>query len=120
MELTLQKGLSGLYIKSFTGKSFIIAEDEYDTNIIIDNKVKQWNIEKSQLFNFKYYDEMILSKPDIVIVGCGDIQILPSPEFINYFTSQEIGIEIMTTESACKTFNVLISEHRKVVTGLIL
>ena len=50
---------------------------------------------------------MILSKPDIVIVGCGDIQILPTPEFINYFTSQDIGIEIMTTESACKTFNVL-------------
>ena len=120
MELTLQKSLSRLYIKSFTGKSFIIAEDEYHTNIIIDNKVKQWNIEKSQLFNFKYYDEMILSKPDIVIVGCGDIQILPTPEFINYFTSQDISIEIMTTESACKTFNVLISEHRKVVTGLIL
>ena len=39
MELTLQKGLSRLYIKSFTGKSFIIADDEYHTNIIIDNKV---------------------------------------------------------------------------------
>ena len=120
MELTLQKGLSKLYVKSFTGVSFIIAEDEYDTNIIIDNKVKQWNIDKSQLFNLKYYDEIILSKPDIIIVGCGDEQILPTPDFINYFTSQEIGIEIMTTESACKTFNVLISEHRKVVAGLIL
>ena len=120
MELTLQKGLSRLYIKSFTGKSFIIADDEYHTNIIIDNKVKQWRINKSQFLNFKYYDEMILSKPDIIIVGCGNVQILPSPDFINYFTSQEIGIEIMTTESACKTFNVLISEHRKVVAGLIL
>ena len=41
MELTLQKSLSRLYIKSFTGKSFIIAEDEYHTNIIIDDKIKK-------------------------------------------------------------------------------
>ena len=120
MELTLQKSLSRLYIKSFTGKSFIIAEDEYHTNIIIDDKIKRWNINKSELFNFEYYDKIIMSKPDIIIIGCGDTQILPSPNFINNFTSQNIGIEIMTTESACKTFNVLISEHRKVVAGLTL
>ena len=120
MELTLQKSLSKLYIKSFTGKSFIIAEGEYHTNIVIDDKIKKWNIDKSELFNFEHYDMIILGKPDIVIIGCGDTQILPSPDFINYFTSQDIGIEIMTTESACKTFNVLISEHRKVVAGLIL
>ena len=101
MELTLQKSISRLYIKSFTGKSFIIAEGEYHTNIVIDDKI-------------------ILSKPDILIIGCGDTQILPSPDFINNFTSQDIGVEIMTTESACKTFNVLISEHRKVVAGLTL
>ena len=62
----------------------------------------------------------IKNTPDIIIIGCGDTQILPSPNFINNFTSQNIGIEIMTTESACKTFNVLISEHRKVVAGLTL
>ena len=69
MELTLQKSLSRLYIKSFTGKSFIIAEDEYHTNIIIDDKIKRWNINKSELFNFEYYDKIILSKPDIIIIG---------------------------------------------------
>ena len=120
MELTLQKSLSRLYIKSFTGKSFIIAEDEYLTNIIIDDKIKRWNINKSELFNFEHYDKIVLSKPDIIIIGCCDTQILPSPDFINNFASQDIGIEIMTTESACKTFNVLISEHRKVVAGLTL
>ena len=69
MELTLQKSLSRLYIKSFTGKSFIIAEDEYHTNIIIDDKIKRWNINKSELFNFENYDKIILSKPDIIIIG---------------------------------------------------
>ena len=120
MELTLQKSLSKLYIKSFTGKSFIIAEDEYHTNIIIDGTIKKWNLNKSELFDLEHYDKLIVSKPDIIVIGCGDTQILPSPDFINYFTSQDIGIEIMTTESACKTFNVLISEHRKVVAGLTL
>ena len=75
---------------------------------------------KQNKFNFEHYDKIILSKPDIIIIGCGDTQILPSPDFINNFTSQDIGVEIMTTESACKTFNVLISEHRKVVAGLTL
>ena len=120
MELTLQKSLSRLYIKSYTGKSFIIAEDEYNNNIIIDDKIRQWDVKKSELFNLKYYDEIISNNPDIIIIGCGSKQVLPSLDFIDYFTSQEIGIEIMTTESACKTFNILISEHRKVIAGLTI
>ena len=120
MELTLQKNLSKFYIKSFTGKSFIIGDNEYIVNIIIDEKIISWNIKKSELFDLKNYNSMMISKPDIIILGCGNKQFLPTHDFIDHFVSNNIGIEIMTTESACKTFNILISEQRKVIAGLII
>jgi uncharacterized protein len=36
-----------------------------------------------------------------------------------FFYSREIGIEVMTTDAACRTFNVLVSESRNVVAALI-
>ena len=47
MELTLQKNSSKTYIRSYTGISFIIGENEYKHNVIIDNSIKKWNIMKS-------------------------------------------------------------------------
>ena len=45
---------------------------------------------------------------------------LVSNEIINFIHGKKIGLEFMITESACKTFNLLISEGRKVVAGLIV
>ena len=119
MELTLQKNLSKFYIKSFTEKSIIIGDNEYTDNIIIYDKIRPWNIKKSELFNLDSYNTLVTHNPDIII-GCGNKQILPTQEFIEYFTSNSIGVEIMTTESACKTFNILISEQRKAIACLIV
>ena len=120
MELTLQKNLSKFYIKSFTEKSIIIGDNEYTDNIIIYDKIRPWNIKKSELFNLDSYNTLVTHNPDIIIIGCGNKQILPTQEFIEYFTSNSIGVEIMTTESACKTFNILISEQRKAIACLIV
>ena len=53
-------------------------------------------------------------------VGTGEKQYIPSTDFINYVQEKKIGIEFMITESACKTFNILLSEGRKVISGLIV
>lgn len=120
MELTLQKNSSKTYIRSYTGISFIIGENEYKHNVIIDNSIKKWNIMKSDIFDTTKYDQILTLKPEIILLGCGSKQLLPPEDFIEYFTLHNIGIEVITTEAACKTFNILISEDRKVVAALIL
>jgi len=58
--------------------------------------------------------------PEIVLLGTGPRQIFPAASFRAQFLSAGIGIEIMDTGAACRTFNVLVSEQRRVVALLMV
>lgn len=58
--------------------------------------------------------------PEVVLIGCGATQPLPSPKLMQWFHQRQIGLEIMTLDAACRTFNVLMSEQRRALGALIL
>lgn len=58
-------------------------------------------------------------KPELVLLGTGDQQKFPASAFGAQFLSAGIGFEVMNTGAACRTFNVLVSEHRQVVALLL-
>lgn len=58
--------------------------------------------------------------PEIVLLGTGRKTCQPSPEVMGLFGSHQIGLEVQDSASACRTFNILISEGRNVVAGLLL
>ena len=58
--------------------------------------------------------------PEIVILGTGRRQRFPSNEVLAPLYARRVGIEIMDTFAACRTFNVLAAENRVVVAGLII
>ena len=62
----------------------------------------------------------ILSQgPELVLLGTGPRQIFPAASFRAQFLSAGIGFEVMDTGAACRTFNVLVAEQRRVVALLI-
>lgn len=59
-------------------------------------------------------------KPEVVLLGTGDKQRFIHPKHIHSFLSGNIAVECMTTAAACRTFNILSAEGRKVVAALLL
>lgn len=59
-------------------------------------------------------------KPEVVLLGTGDKQRFIHPRHTQSFLAQNIAVECMTTAAACRTFNILSAEGRKVVAGLLL
>jgi uncharacterized protein len=57
---------------------------------------------------------------EIVLLGTGDLQVFPPAAFRTQFLSAGIGFEVMTTGAACRTFNVLAAEQRRVVAVLLV
>jgi uncharacterized protein len=53
--------------------------------------------------------------PEIVLVGTGARQVFPDAEFSVPLMQAGVGVEIMDTGAACRTFNVLVGEQRRVV-----
>ena len=58
--------------------------------------------------------------PDVVLLGTGVHQQFPDSAILRILYEQRIGVEIMDTSAACRTFNVLVSEGRPVAAALIV
>jgi len=57
--------------------------------------------------------------PELVLLGTGPRQIFPAASFGAQFLRAGIGFEVMDTGAACRTFNVLVTEQRRVVAVLL-
>jgi uncharacterized protein len=58
--------------------------------------------------------------PDVVILGTGARQQFVHPRLLASLTSRRIGVECMDNRAACRTYNILMAEGRKVALALIL
>lgn len=56
--------------------------------------------------------------PEVVVIGCIAPVPLPSAKLRGALGQRSIGVELMEMGAACRTFNVLVQEERKVVAGL--
>jgi len=60
------------------------------------------------------------ARPEIVILGSGKAFRFPSPAVLAPLYRAGVGVEVMDTRAACRTYNILIGEGRKVVAALIV
>ena len=58
--------------------------------------------------------------PEVVLLGTGAHQQFPDSAILRILYEQRIGVEIMDTSAACRTFNVLVAEGRSVAAALIV
>jgi uncharacterized protein len=57
---------------------------------------------------------------DIVLLGTGDALRFPRPEITRPLIEARIGLEVMDVQAACRTYNILAAEERKVAAALLL
>ncbi len=57
---------------------------------------------------------------DLVLLGTGERQRFPAPAVLRPLIEARIGVEVMDTAAACRTYNILVAEGRKVAAALIV
>jgi len=58
--------------------------------------------------------------PEVVILGTGSSMRFPHPSLTRALTDSRIGLEVMDTPAACRTFNILTAEGRKVAAAILI
>ncbi len=58
--------------------------------------------------------------PELVLLGTGASLQFPAREFLDQLYRVNVGVEVMDTAAACRTFNILVSEGRHVVAALLM
>ena len=88
--------------------------------IISPKHAAEWSVDSFESLEAENIQSLVALNPEVIIIGTGEKQILPSKEVLKSLVATRIGFEIMDTSAACRTYNVLVGEGRKVVAGLFI
>lgn len=83
-------------------------------------QVQAWNARQPSDLTATHFEPLVTLAPELVIFGSGARHTFIAPQLYRALIEQRIGIETMDTAAACRTYNVLVSEGRRVVAALLL
>jgi uncharacterized protein len=121
MKLTLASR-SQNFIRAYEAGEVCFADRVLRTNCLIapEQIVADWSARSVDTLNTGDLQSIFALQPELVILGTGMRQQFPAAAIRAAFLAREIGFEVMDLGAACRTFNVLLSEDRRVVAALLL
>lgn len=79
-----------------------------------------WNCASFEGLTPAHFAQLIELDPELVIFGSGERIRFPEPQWLEALFARRIGLETMDTQAACRTYNFLAGEGRRVVAALLL
>jgi len=121
MEFNLEIPPDQFFIRSISEKGIRVADDYFISPFIISGQriVPEWDIKSIDDINEARLQTIFDLQPEVILLGTGKNQIFLPPSTQVHFFRRQIGFEVMSTDAACRTFNVLVAEGRQVVAALL-
>jgi uncharacterized protein len=122
MLLSQDKNLNGNIIRSYTPGSITINETVYTQSLVLSPSqlIPNWRPQNINQLTSQDLQVLIEQNPEVVLLGTGKTQHFPPLEVLSILIENKLGYEIMNTAAACRTYNLLMSEARHVVAGLLI
>jgi len=79
-----------------------------------------WPVQHIEALTTAHLEALLTLSPELIILGTGETQVFLPPALMAHIQGKGIGLEIMSNDAACRTWNVLTTEDRPVVLGIIL
>lgn len=114
MQITLDADSRVNLIRSYTPGELRIGEQVFHDSLIVtaDRLIERWDPQD--------LEAVFALKPDVVLLGSGEVQEFPAPATRIAFAQRRIALEAMTLGAACRTFNILVQEGRRVAAALVI
>ncbi len=111
-------------VNAFTGYGegyVMVNRQRYERNLVVlhDRILTEWQpagFDELSAGDFALLAEL---KPEIVLLGTGARLRFPRPELTRALIEARIGLEVMDLQAACRTYNILAAEERKVAAALL-
>lgn len=122
MRLQLDNADATYLIRGYeTGKVFV--NDEAITSSCIvtpDQLVRDWPPQTVAELSAEHFQIVAELAPEIVLFGTGNQLYFPPREVTAPLNMRDIGVEIMDTAAACRSFSILAAEGRRVAAALLM
>ena len=122
MRFTQDSSSATNLIRAYGAGELRINDDTYRETVIVSASTVLRVPEIRDMNDLAVLDpsRILALDPELVLLGSGHRQIFPAASFRAQFLSAGIGFEVMDTGAACRTFNVLVAEQRRVVALLMV
>lgn len=109
------------FIHSLGPDAIQIVETRYDHSLILSPEagVAKWPVDRVEALEMHHLEPILEWRPDVVLLATGRRQRFPERSIQIEMLRNNVGLEVMSLESAARTFNILANEDRRVVAALI-
>lgn len=104
------------------GAGYVQVNDQrYEQPVIVtpEQVIIDWPARSFATLTEADFSHFLSFKPEVLLLGTGNQHHFAHPKLYRALTAAGIGVEFMNTPAACRTFNILASEDRKVVVGIL-
>lgn len=109
-------------IQAYSDRCIQINSMNYEQSLIVSRKeiITNLGINCIEELDDNYINQLIQLEPKVIVIGHTQQGRLPPLSIVKAMAEKKIGIEFMSIGAACRTYNVLLNEHRQVVACFIL
>ena len=103
------------------GEDYVqVNSQRYQSSLIVmAERVLDWSPSGFSQLSAEDLEILRTLGPEIVLLGTGPAQRFPHPRLTAPLAAAGIGVEIMDLKAACRTYNILVAEERKVAAALL-
>lgn len=108
------------FIRAWEPGRLRVADRWLTGNVIIGTSeiITDWTDAEPDRLSVAELEPALALQPAIIVLGTGTERLLPDVDLMAALAARSVGLEIMNTRAACRTFNVLLQEQRRVVAAL--
>ena len=121
MKLHLDKSDQYNTIARYDARHVMIGPTRYESSVIVmpERIETDWHRGGFETLDETAFAHLAGLGCEILILGTGMRQRFPQPRFMQALFEARIGLEVMDLGSACRTYNILVAEHRNVAAALL-
>ena len=104
------------------GAGYVLVNDtRFETSLVVTpaRVIEDWRVAAWDALNAAHFEYLRDLGADIVLLGTGVVLRFPHPALTRCLTQARIGLEVMDTPAACRTYNILLTEDRNVAVALL-
>lgn len=112
---------SALNTFSGYGEGFVLVNGRRHEHpvIVTQDHVVPWSATRFDALTAADFEPFLEMDMEIVLIGTGEKQRFPNPRLTAALLEKRVGVEAMDLKAACRTYNILMAEHRRVGAGLL-
>ena len=112
---------AGVNIVTGYGEGYVLINGARHSSslIVVPDRVIAWEATRFEALIESHFAPLAALEPEIVLLGTGPRLRFPHPRLTQPLTGARIGLEVMDLNAACRTYNILVSENRRVAAALL-